>query len=285
MNKLASISIITFSIIMLTGFTSDNESKKYPLSIYASFNELEEYAKSFEDNYKLYTGFQESGMESYTDYIKLNQLNKKELTLRQQFDISWDSEKSYEVVTLENEKGERKSDIANSCESIIRLFSAGYEPKNYNLFSNYLIAYNTCKALDIIISLDSSNESYVNNFKLSEQEVRNLPKGLAFIPSTMEYNRILNDSKIKTLAEVVKIKKFTSTGTNQITAKVEDSTDGTQYMGIIAKGDFNDDKVEDVVLGVTNTVVGGTYETLFVYVLTKMKKDDDWIILAQFPEL
>jgi hypothetical protein len=51
-------------------------------------------------------------------------------------------------------------------------------------------------------------------------------------------------------------------------------------MSILAKGDVNNDNIEDIVIKVINAVKQGSYTASHLYVLTKTKSEGDWIVLA-----
>jgi hypothetical protein len=201
-----------------------------------------------------------------------------DIALSKQMDLLWTENNSFKVSLFDSklDAQSRKVGIVNNCTSMIELYSAGYEPQaSYGVYRSLYIQ---CKLIDVAKSLRSSDTSYLSNFKLDFDSIKNLPKNMAFIVATSQYNRILNDPKIKTLDDASKIIEVSEDEHGQVFA--EDDSDGLQYMSILAKGDVNNDNIEDIVIKVVNAVKQGSYTASHLYVLTKTKNEGDWIVLV-----
>lgn len=202
-----------------------------------------------------------------------------DIELSKQMDLLWTENNSFNVSQFDSEidAENRKMGIVNNCTSMIELYSAGYQPaSSYGVYRN---AYVLCKLIDVAQHLQASDTSYLAEFKLDLNSIKNLPKNMAFIVSSSEYDRVLKDPKIKTLDDASKIEVFEDEDGQVFT---ENDYEGLQYMSILAKGDVNNDNIEDIVINVFNAVKQGTYSASHLYVLTKTKKEGDWIVLGDW---
>ena len=271
--NLALISICT--LLSLTAFASKSEN--IPVYMHKGID-LSGLSLTYHDKYELDKKFSQSGMKSYFEYLQ-SHVNIK---LSEQIGMLWASDKSYKVSKPASENNKEMHAVANSCKSVLRLFPEGYWPYSGPDQSQYFSQYSYCKVLEIALALHESKKSYVSTFEVTKDSIKKLPKVFAHIPSSKEYDRVQKNPKIKTLEDATPIIKFTPL--NHYAGEAQDSSGGKLFISLRAKGDFNGDGIEDLVINVTNSVVGGTYLSYIVYIMTKDKKDGDWILLARYPK-
>ncbi|SHO55419.1 hypothetical protein VQ7734_01147 [Vibrio quintilis] len=171
----------------------------------------------------------------------------------------------------------------NSCESMLIAHKNNYDLIDIPSSGPYNAMYVDCQAMFLIINESKPyTKSYIQDYVLNKTNIQTLPKDMALIISTSTYNDIHTDKKIKILEEVNHIVNITQK--NKLTSIAEDDSGGVQEISILAKGDFNHDSIEDMMLSVSNSVIGGSYTSYYLYILTKTEKYGDWIVLDEYPK-
>jgi len=56
-----------------------------------------------------------------------------------------------------------------------------------------------------------------------------------------------------------------------------------QELSLIARGDFNHDNIEDILLFAQNNVVGGSYVSFHLFWLTKEDADSPITLIKEYP--
>ncbi|WP_415846683.1 hypothetical protein, partial [Vibrio aerogenes] len=100
--------------------------------------------------------------------------------------------------------------------------------------------------------------SYIQEFILDKNSVQLFPASVGEVISNDDQRRIDKNPDM-TFGEFTQIKNFAKQ--DKYSVSIEDNSGGIQYMTILAKGDFNGDQVEDLLLSVNNQVKEGTYNT------------------------
>jgi hypothetical protein len=205
-------------------------------------------------------------------------------SLNDQFSAIWSDDMSFIVQPNGQESQPNSSKFkVNSCESMLIARKNNYDLIDIPSSGPYNAMYVDCQAMFLIINeADPYTKSYIQDYVLNKTNIQTLPKDMALIISTSTYNDIHTDKKIKVLEEVNHIVKVTQK--NKLTSIAEDDSGGVQEISILAKGDFNHDAIEDMMLSVSNSVIGGSYTSYYLYILTKTEKDGDWIVLDEYPK-
>jgi len=172
----------------------------------------------------------------------------------------------------------KKTREVGSCHSILAAYNDGFEAMVYSEHNTYIAIVKRCKAITIAIKMTPSNISYLNA-SLDKAAISELPTAIALITSTNERVSILADASLTTLNEVTPITGFAQV--NDYKFKVQ-AIDGSQIMTILAKGDTNGDKIEDLLMLVRGAVEGGSYRATHLFVLSKQEKDGNWLLLAEY---
>jgi len=69
---------------------------------------------------------------------------------------------------------------------------------------------------------------------------------------------------------------------NDAQAIYYDNSGGIQRLTIMAKGDYNQDGIEDMVLYIENSVEGGDYYSSYSYIVTQLTADAPYTLIKQF---
>ncbi len=137
-----------------------------------------------------------------------------------------------------------------------------------------------CVAAYSIANARPAQYSALSDFRLDADFPLHAPKNLAFFMSSTEKQRILQNETIVNWAQVEKM-KFISKG-DQHQARYE-LVGAYQKATLIARGDFNYDGAEDLLLFVQSYVVDGTYASFRLFWLTKTNADSPLTLIKEYP--
>lgn len=127
-----------------------------------------------------------------------------------------------------------------------------------------------CVATEFIVNGKLSKQTFLSGLLFDNKLPDKLPAQLALVISEAESAKLLNNKKIKYWSH---INKITSVSKNSINHATYTHDSGSQELELVAKGDFNADGIEDMLLTSRDSVEGGTYSATRLFVLTKLSKD------------
>lgn len=194
--------------------------------------------------------------------------SKENIEMRNSFDWGYELE-------LRSASADTKS--VSNCKDLANASSAGFtaaKAYEYGAFKAYLTQCQTWSEME---KLAASKRSYISKFKLDNSFPSLAPSALAFV--------ISNESadKAKTLStwdEADRIQRTQVASPER--AQYFDATDGFQVVTIVAKGDYNADGIEDIVIEKENSVLSGSYSSSQGYVLTRMSEQALFTVLAEW---
>ncbi|SHO55422.1 hypothetical protein VQ7734_01150 [Vibrio quintilis] len=209
----------------------------------------------------------EVSIEAYiSDNSKIDSL-KDQLSAKWNFNINVQKQGQHKIV--------------NNCESTLAAYIHGFRPVRQSEFGAYQYSYIQCQSIDLITQMTSPTKSYIQRINLDKHTLNLVPASVGEVISNDDQRKI-NKYPAMTLGEFTHITKVTQK--DNYSVEIEDDSDGIQYMTILAKGDFNGDHIEDLLLSVNNQVKEGSYNTYNLYILTKTHKNGVWEIVTKFPE-
>ncbi|OQQ03247.1 ATPase [Vibrio campbellii] len=194
--------------------------------------------------------------------------SKENMQLRNSLD--WGDE-------LELRRAPDKEKLVSNCKDLANASSAGFtaaKAYEYGAFKAYLTQ---CQTWSEMAKLAASKRSYISKFKLDDRFPSLAPSALAFV--------ISNESaeKAKTLLTWDEADRIQRTQVaSPVRAEYFDATDGFQVITIVAKGDYNADGIEDIVIEKKNSVLSGSYSSSHGYVLTRMSEQALFTVLAEW---
>ncbi|MBI1422092.1 MAG: hypothetical protein GC149_01415 [Gammaproteobacteria bacterium] len=106
-----------------------------------------------------------------------------------------------------------------------------------------------------------------------------LPKQMAMIISSTESTRILADKAIAHMSQVDTPVKFSGQSAHEMTYVYKS---GEQQLQLVASGDFNHDGIEDYLISSQDSVKGGSYTALRLFLVTRLQGQADYTLLKQF---
>ena len=138
-----------------------------------------------------------------------------------------------------------------------------------------------CQAAKVIIEAKPSKLSLLDDLKFDKQLPNKLPKQIAMVISITESKRVNANSKLVSWGDVNKIKNVDVINNFKAVYHHQGST---QEIELMAKGDFNNDGIEDMLISSRDSVVGGSYNALRVYQITKLTHQADLEVFYEFSD-
>jgi len=179
---------------------------------------------------------------------------------------------SYEVVL--DSKPAIKVD---SCKVLSKALPEGYKPVNYKEQVALLATNKICITWADMGTLKSSKESFLGSFKHSAALPKKMPPELSLIISNDDERRLAKASSWEEMSHIKKVEPI-----NDDQAIYYDNSGGIQRLTIMAKGDYNQDGIEDIVLHMANAVERGSYSSSYGYVVTRLAADAPYTLIKQF---
>ncbi|MFH4626754.1 ATPase [Vibrio alginolyticus] len=178
---------------------------------------------------------------------------------------------------LELRRASDKEKLVSNCQDLANASSAGFtaaKAYEYGAFKEYLTQ---CQTWGEMAKLAASKRSYISKFKLDDSFPSLAPSALAFVISNESAEKV---KALSTWDEVDRIQR--TQVASPVRAEYFDATDGFQVITIMAKGDYNADGIEDIVIEKENSVLSGSYSSSHGYVLTRMSDQALFTVLAEW---
>lgn len=194
--------------------------------------------------------------------------SKENIEMRNSFDWGYELE-------LRSASTDTKS--VSNCKDLANASSAGFTAAKAYEYGAFKAFLTQCQTWSEMAKLAASKRSYLSKFKLDNSFPSLAPSALAFV--------ISNESadKAKTLSTWDEADRIQRTQVaSPVRAEYFDATDGFQVITIVAKGDYNADGIEDIVIEKENSVLSGSYSSSHGYVLTRMSEQALFTVLAEW---
>ncbi len=168
---------------------------------------------------------------------------------------------------------------ADNCRQILPIITQVTTYKSYESrpFSK-LVAM--CVATESIAKAHPAQYSFLSDFKLDANFPVYAPKNLAYVPSSSEWKRVSQNKKIVSWADVETVKRVSKEGEYPAVYAV---VGGFHELSIIARGDFNHDNIEDILLYTKDYVVGGSHVAYKLFWFTKTDADSPLTLFKEYP--
>ena len=211
---------------------------------------------------------------SFTDHLSLNWMLEAPLTVNTQEELQ---EQLFQPWEADVKVGRHGEQTVAHCQDFFLAEKRALEPVKPNEFVSYRLMGAGCKAVSLSLALKDSTESYLGAFALNKALAEKLPPELAFFVSASRKEAVLADPRVQSWADVDKIVAVKRTNKHQ--AVFVDSDGNQREFFVLARGDYNADGVEDILVKSVNSVSGGSYVSVKLYVLTRYKHNDRYTLL------
>jgi len=220
--------------------------------------------------------------------LRMSQFLKAPAELGKQSDISraiaapWRYDSKVVLYTSDGEQA-RAPFVLHSCSEYLPVQDEQPWPVHESDADRFMVLAMTCKASQLVAAAAPAERSYVRTLKFDWQLPDLLPPELAFAissDSVKQIDQARPDEKWRDMFGVDRHEPCN--GREGAHCGIyHDSTGGRQQVQLVARGDFNDDGIEDVLLSSHDTVEGGTYAAMRMFVLTRRQPGADIELLHE----
>lgn len=206
----------------------------------------------------------------YSGY-KMAELLEQEVTATNIDDISSFSEKKwYAKFSAHHSDDPEQVFSISSCKQFLALSQKALNTTRERDNAPFMEMAVMCRATQKIVNARPAKRSYLNSIVFDADLPALLPKQVAMILSTSESDRIEKDQNIKYWSQVNKITAVDASGPNLATYKFDG---GEQELELVARGDFNHDGIEDMMITSRDSVSDGTYSAIRLFKLTRLSEN------------
>lgn len=185
------------------------------------------------------------------------------------YDTKW----YYEESLKHDESGDKQ---VSTCADLVGSLNAGYRSQTNDEY-DYISAVNhLCVTWREIAKLGVSDKTYLDSLQLNKSLASVLPPQIAMTISKHDKSRLMTMPSWDAMSAMMNV-----TPLNHDQAIFETKT-STQKLTVMAKGDYNKDGVEDVLVYLEDNVKGGTYSAVRAFVLTRLEGGDTFTLLHQW---
>ncbi len=179
---------------------------------------------------------------------------------------------SYEVVI-----DSKPAINVDSCKVLSKALQEGYKSSDYKEQVALLATNKICTTWVAMGKLMPSKESFLDSFKHDAALANKMPPELSLIISNDDERRLVKASSWEEMSHIQKVELV-----NDDQAIYYDNSGGIQRLTIMAKGDYNQDGIEDMVLHMANAVERGSYSSSYSYIVTRLTADAPYTLIKQF---
>lgn len=196
-------------------------------------------------------------------------------------DSPWDYDRELAIYTADGEL-ERPAFVLGSCADYLALQKRAWpvHTPDSDVFTALAM---TCKAAKVIASAEPAERSFVRGLAFDRDLPGLLPPELTIAVSSSEVERVgaaRVDESWDDLAGIARHESCHSREGEHCGIYYDD-TAGRQQVQLVARGDFNADGIEDVLISSGDSLEGGSYWALRMFVLTRRSTDGDYELLEQ----
>jgi len=200
----------------------------------------------------------------------------KQISLTQAKDFSNLDTKTWSY-EFELKSSEGKYEEVETCEALTEKIKNGYQAFRYSEQKVVNARKLTCEMWRVMSKLTSSDVSYLRGFEHNLNLPMKMPPELSLIISKDDERNLAKANNWEEMSHFKKVEPL-----NKDQAIYYDNSGGIQKLTVMAKGDYNNDGIEDMVLDMTNGVEGGSYSSTYGYVVTRLAADAPYTLIKQF---
>lgn len=160
-----------------------------------------------------------------------------------------------------------KKKIIDTCASAIELSKKGYQGLNNPSHKVLLFQLAKCRAIEMLKRARPAEKSYVRDFVLNRDALDYLPAMVSIAPSCggVCWQYAANGRRIPWS----KVETFLNIDAKSQREMIVETEGWRDWIEILARGDFNGDGFEDLLLKNTNGATQGTYGATDIFLLSR----------------
>jgi hypothetical protein len=164
----------------------------------------------------------------------------------------------------------------SNCLEVVTAVDSGYKSKQ--MFEQGAIdaLHHSCDVLNQMLKLSLSKYSYLGDIALDKNFAKQAPAQFALVISNDDVRRVKKSASWEAMSQIQRVEKL-----NEEQSIYYDSRGSIQKVTLIAKGDYDGDAIEDMLLYVENSVEGGSYATVKAFFITRLKEGGPLLILKE----
>ena len=136
-----------------------------------------------------------------------------------------------------------------------------------------------CQATKAILEAVPAKDSFLGVLAFDEDLPNKFPARIAVVISESESAKLFNDKTIKYWSQINKISSVEKITPYHAVYKHDG---GSQEIELVAKGDFNGDAIEDMLITSRDSVEGGSYSALRLMLITKPSSNSEYVFIQQY---
>lgn len=161
-------------------------------------------------------------------------------------------------------KPDNSTTAVDTCQTLTHAIDSGYKPTT-EFYGKYIYwRHDHCKAVSYISQMKNFSTSYIHDLTLDASFPAVAPPALALIISDDDIRKAHQVATWSAMSEITRIDITDATQSTYY-----DASGSIQKVTVMARGDYNDDHIEDILLFVDNSVEGGSYESQDAFILTR----------------
>jgi len=186
--------------------------------------------------------------------------------------------KWYASIDVINTRSEDESTFS-SCEEYLREATPETRALREYEMNAFVELVVMCRATELLSTAENPGTSYIPEDVLAVSSPDRFPSELAFETSRTESEKNRGDPEVRYWGDINNIDRV-----DILSATVVDfyTDSGVQRVELVARGDFNGDGVEDIILTSRDSVDGGSYQHLRLFVLSVNAKGG-WRTIKRYP--
>ncbi|ATG79574.1 MULTISPECIES: hypothetical protein [unclassified Pseudoalteromonas] len=167
--------------------------------------------------------------------------------------------------------------VVTSCNTLFNALDEGFNAFSYREQGVIKAMNKVCLIWSHMGELNASDASFLTDFEHGSALPKQMPPELALIISNDDERRLASASSWEEMSRVKEVQSL-----NKDQAIYYDNSGGIQKLTVMAKGDYNNDGIEDMVLYMDNSVEEGSYGSTYGYVVTRLAADAPYTLIKQF---
>lgn len=187
------------------------------------------------------------------------------------------SKEWYASVDVNNIKNAEEGTFS-TCEEYLK----GVTPETRTLHENEMSAFVElalmCRATVFLSNAGNPHASYIPDDVITADSPNEFPSVLAFQTSETESEKSRNDPAVQYWSDINEIRKVESVSPHAVDFY---TNGGVQRVELVGRGDFDGDGVEDVILSSRDSVEGGSYRHLRLFVLS-VDAEGNWKTIKSY---
>jgi hypothetical protein len=164
----------------------------------------------------------------------------------------------------------------NNCPMLIEAVNGGYEAQKEFEQGSVDAQYLICLTWQEMKKFKASKTSYLGNITFDKAFAKQAPARLSLIISNDDERKAKTVESWNAMSEIQRVEKV-----NDEQAVYYDNGGSIQRVTLMAKGDYNEDGIEDMLLYMENSVKGGSYSSSYSYILTRLTATGPFSLLKE----